>query len=196
MLYISVKSPVNGFLVALAKLIYRGPSWSWVCMDGPIQNHAIERPAQFDQTMLLYHVRELGTTHGGQHLLLIKQIDLTMEGDPQFGLVQKGILKATGLLKKALRHRTNRKHQWPYGVHELVSCSGNYIGWGWWDEALYEQEVYVCPVVQYTVKFEGQFDFACLLLLKVNDTTFRRCGRGRVQETFFRDCRGISISIV
>ena len=135
------------------------------------------------------------TIRGNQHLQ-VTDITLTVEGDPEFGLVKEGSLKARGIVKKAIRQRISRRRQRPYSVHELESYDGKYIGWGWWDEALYDREVLVCPIVEYSLKFEGQIDFACLFLLKVNETTFRRCGRARVQGSFFQNCQYIALSTV
>ncbi len=136
----------------------------------------------------MYHVRERGATIGGQLLLLNPQITITTDGDPEFGLVKAGILKASGVVKKALRRNVNVKNQWPFGVHEIETLDGSYVGWGWWDELLLDREVYVCPVVEYSLKFEGYVDWACLLLSKVGDTTYRRCGRARVRNPFFDGC--------
>jgi hypothetical protein len=95
-------------------------------------------------------------------------VNVTTEVDEdQFSLITGGNLVVGGFVKQAYRRRTNLVLSLPYGVHELESPEGGYLGWALWDEAIREREVYVCPIVQYATSSTGLAAVACLLLLKV-----------------------------
>ena len=170
------------------------PSWSWASITGPIVNHALELPTQFDSTLLTHHHREWGATIGGSLLFTPTDIEVFSDIDNEFGLVNGGFLKGIGRLQQARRRKKNLLAVWPRGCHEVENERDQYGGWGWWDDedSYDEPRFYSLHIAEYARKSEGNFvDYACLFLVKVKpeeEGRFRRYGRGRMRAFYVEGC--------
>jgi hypothetical protein len=161
---------------------YRAPSWSWVAIQGPVKNSAIEIFFNYSRTGIEM-TEELGSDGLlSSKILHVRQVKVETEGQTYFGPVIEAILKVTGIFYPIKIGGSLSK-----GVFTINLADGSAVGAAIWDnDKVPDGSVpyWICPVMQRQKKEDGWAISECLIVRasSVNyggELTFERVGKGK-----------------
>jgi len=161
---------------------YRAPSWSWVAVQGPVKNLAIEIFSNY-LCGRIEMTEELGSDGLlSSKILHVRQVKVETEGQTSFGPVIEAILRVTGIFYPIKIGISLSK-----GIFTINLADGSVVGAAIWDIDKGPDggvPYWICPVMQRQKTEDGCAVSECLIVRtsSVNyggELTFERVGKGR-----------------